>query len=555
VRLRSTLAALLGAAIEPLSAQQAPLFTEITQKVKLDFVHRAGEEGKFALPEIMGGGAAFLDFDNDGDLDIYLVQSGPLPESKRKDRPPNRLFRQEPNGTFTDVTAEAGLGDTGYGTGVAVGDIDNDGFVDVYVGNYGPDALYRNKGNGRFENITAAAGISERQWTSSVAFCDYDLDGHLDIYVVHYVKNDAAKSCVRKDGAPDYCSPQAYSYEADTLYHNDGGGRFTDASQRSGIGRTQAPGLGVVCADFTGDGLPDFYVANDGEANQLWENQGNGTFVDRAILMGAAFDGFGRPEASMGVALGDIDGDADLDLFMTHLPNQGNTLYLNDGKTGFEDMSSARGVEAPSLKHTGFGTAFLDVDHDGDLDLIGVNGRVAWAAPLPGASAGEYWNPFAEPNFLLENDGRGKFREITDRSGAFGKQVEVSRALALGDVDADGDLDVLITNTGGPARLFRNDAAKKGRWLMVRALEGKRDAHGAMVTVTAGGKSYLRLADPAYSYFSSNDPRAHFGIPDASRADAIVVRWPGGVEESFAGGALDRVVVLRKGQGRTRSGK
>jgi hypothetical protein len=533
----------------PLSAQEAPLFQEITETAGIGFVHDPGAEGKFALPEIMGAGAAFLDFDGDGDLDIYLVQSGPLPGAKKKERGPDRLYRQDPGGKFVDVTRGSGLGNSGYGSGVAVGDIDNDGLVDLYVGNLGPDVFYRNQGGGKFADVTKSAGIAETAWTASAVFCDYDVDGFLDLYVTHYVKGDPKKACVRKDGAPDYCSPQSYNYESHALYRNDGDRTFTDVSRESGIGGIRAPGLGVLCSDFTGDGLPDFYVANDGEANLLWENQGNGKFTDQAILMGAAFDSYGRPEASMGVAAGDIDGDSDLDLFMTHLQNQTNTLYLNDGKLGFEDVSSARGVAMPSLKYTGFGTAFLDFDHDGDLDLIGVNGRVAWGPPLPGANVGPYWNPFAEPNFLLENDGKGFFREATERSGSFGKELEVSRGLALGDVDSDGDLDVLVTNTAGPARLYRNDAPKKGRWLLVRALEGKRDAHGALVTVVAGGKRYVRLADPGYSYLSSNDPRAHFGIPGASQVDAIVVRWLGGVEERFPGSPLDRVVVLRKGEG------
>jgi hypothetical protein len=540
---------LLAGLAVPLSAQEPPLFHEITEEAGIDFVHDPGAEGKFALPEIMGSGAAFLDFDGDGDLDLYLVQSGPLPGAKNKERAPDRLYRQDPGGKFVDVTRGSGLANSGYGSGVAVGDIDNDGLVDLYVGNLGPDVLYHNQGGGAFADVTRSAGITENAWTASAVFCDYDLDGFLDLYVTHYVKGDPKKACVRNDGAPDYCSPQSYSYQSHVLYRNDGDRTFTDVSKASGIGGIQAPGLGVLCGDFTGDGLPDFYVANDGEANQLWENQGNGTFVDQAILMGAAFDSFGRPEASMGVAAGDIDGDSDLDLFMTHLQNQTNTLYLNDGKLGFEDVSSARGVAVPSLKYTGFGTAFFDFDHDGDLDLIGVNGRVAWGAPLPGANLGDYWNPFAEPNFLLENDGKGFFREATGRSGSFGKELEVSRGLALGDVDSDGDLDALVTNTAGPARLYRNDVPKKGRWLLVRALDGKRDAHGALVTVVAGAKRYVRLADPGYSYLSSNDSRAHFGIPAASQADAILVRWPGGVEERFAGGSLDRVVVLRKGEG------
>ncbi len=543
------LAIVVAGIAAPLSAQEAPLFTDITESAGIQFVHDPGTEGKFALPEIMGSGAAFFDFDSDGDLDVYLVQGGPLPGSKKKERQPDRLYRQDRGGKFADVTRNSGLGNTGYGSGVAVGDIDNDGLVDLYVGNHGPDVLYHNQGGGVFADITTRAGIAEKEWSASAVFCDYDLDGYLDLYVTHYVKGDPNKSCVRKDGAPDYCSPQSYSYDSDVLYRNDGDGTFTDVSRESGIGSVRAPGLGVLCADFTADGLLDFYVANDGEANLLWENQGNGKFLDQAILMGAAFDSFGRAEAGMGVAAGDIEGDGDLDIFVTNLQNQTNTLYINDGKLGFEDASSARGVAAPSLKYTGFGTAFFDFDHDGDLDIIGVNGRVAWGPPLPGAKISEYWNPFAEPNFLLENDGNGHFRDITARSGSFGKEIEVSRGLALGDVDSDGDLDVLVTNTAGPARLYRNDAPKKGRWLLVRALDGKRDAHGAVVTVTAGGKTYLRVADPAYSYLSSNDPRAHFGIPQASRVDAILVRWPGGGEERFPGGPLDRVVVVRNGEG------
>jgi hypothetical protein len=319
-------------------------------------------------------------------------------------------------------------------------------------------------------------------------------------------------------------------------------------SKLSGIGEHRAPGLGVLCSDLTGDGLLDFYVANDGEANLLWENQGDGKFVDSAIIMGAALNAFGRPEASMGVVSGDVDGDGDLDLFMTHLGNETNTLYLNDGEFGFEDASAPRAVGAPSLKYTGFGTAFFDFDHDGDLDIIGVNGRVAWGEPLPGARLGEYWNPFAEPNFLLANDGSGRFRDITGETGSFGSELEVSRALALGDVDGDGDLDVLITNTDGPARLYRNDGATEGDWLIVRALEGKRDAHGAIVTAVVGDKRYVRVADPTYSYFSSGDPRAHFGIPEG-KLDGVIVRWPDGEREEFPGGALDRVLVVEKGAG------
>jgi hypothetical protein len=536
-----------------LLAQEKPLFTEITHQVGLDFVHDPGMEGKYMAPEVMGSGGAFLDYDADGDLDIFLVQAGPLPESTNQKRIPSRLYRQNSDGTFTDVTTDAGLGDAGYGTGVAVGDIDNDGLVDVYIANYGPDALYRNEGDGKFANVTDRAAIVARDtWSSSAAFCDYDRDGFLDLYVTSYVKFDPTKACVTTDGAPDYCSPQSFAYEKDLLYHNNGDGTFTDVSRRAGIQQAEAPGLGVICSDFNLDGLPDFYIANDGEANQIWENQGNGKFVDQAFLMGAALNGFGRPEASMGIDLGDVDADGDLDLFMTHLIDQTNTLYLNDGKWGFEDVSAAVGLGASSLPFTGFGTVFFDYDHDGDLDIAVVNGRVDKNPPMLGAQMGDYWNQYAEPNFLLENDGKGRFRDISDKAGSFASQVEISRGLILGDVDDDGDLDLLVTNTAGPARLFRNDAPKVGRWLLIRAYDAprKRDDHGAIVTVTAAGKNYVRVAHPAFSYLSSNDPRVHFGIVGAKKADEILVRWSDGTKEVFPGVDLDQSIVLEKGHGK-----
>lgn len=539
-------------AIPNADAQDSAFFTEVTEEVGLDFEQDPGTEGYYWAPEVMGSGGAFFDFDGDGDLDIYLLQGGPLPESKSTKRLSNKLFRQNDDGSFEDVTESSGLGNTGYGTGVAIGDVNNDGLVDVYLGNYGPDALYRNKGNGTFEDVTMASGIADNAWTASVTFCDYDADGFLDLYVSRYVKHDATKKCISRSGARDYCSAQSFDYEGDTLYRNDGDGTFTDVSTKTGIATVEAPGLGVLCQDLTGDGLLDFYVANDGEANQLWENAGDGTFRDQAIIMGAALNAFGRPEASMGVAVGDVDGDGDFDLFMTHLINQTNTLYLNDGTWGFEDVTSARGLGASSLEYTGFGTAFVDLDLDGDLDLAVVNGRVDQNPPNPDAKLSDYWNLYAEPNFLLENDGSGKFTEVSEKGGRFTSLVEVSRGLVLGDIDRDGDFDFLVTNLAGRARLFRNDAPRKGRYLMVRAYDPalERDAHGAVVTVSASGKTYVRIADSGYSYLSANEPRAHFGIPGTSRADSIRVRWPDGSEEVFPGVELDQAVTLEKGKGR-----
>lgn len=527
------------------------LFNEVTDEVELDFSQEPGSEGDFLLPQIMGSGGAFLDYDDDGDLDIYLIQAGELPGSNRSNPLPNRLFRQEADGTFTDVTAESGLGDTGYGMGVAVGDIDNDGFVDIYVTNYGPDALYHNDGNGRFTDVTAGSPMSAEAWSASAVFCDYDRDGFLDLYVTHYVTYDPTNQCRNADGSLEYCSPQVFPGASDVLYHNNGDGTFRDVSLEAGIKGVSAPGLGVVCSDFNGDGLPDFYVANDGEANQLWQNRGNGKFVDGAILAGVALNAFGKAEAGMGVAAGDMDGDGDLDLFLTHLTHQTNTLYRNDGDLGFQDWSAPAGLGVSSLSWTGFGTGFLDYDHDGDLDIAVVNGRVQRHPTVTGARLGRYWNPYAEPNLLLRNEGNGRFSDGCTLAETFCSQVEVSRGLAVGDADNDGDLDMLLTSTAGRARLFRNDAPKNGHWLIVRAFDPAlgRDAYGAVVTVVADGKAYVREADPGFSYLSSNDPRAHFGISGADTIERIVVRWPDGANEIFPGVGFDQSIVLKKGRG------
>ena len=447
-------------------------FTEITESSGIAFRHDPLEEGKYLLPEITGSGAALVDYDGDGDLDIYLVQSGGRG---------NKLFRQDAKGAFTDVTSEAGVGDTGYGMGVAVGDFDNDGDVDFYVTNDGPDVLYRNLGNGRFEDATRELGITGDAWSASATFCDQDGDGFLDLYVTQYVSYDAQKACTHSDGSADYCSPQVFPAASDKLYRNEGGRRFTDISGPSGIRGMRAPGLGVLCADLNDDGRLDFYVANDGEANQLWLNEGGGRFFDEALLLGVALDPAGQPEAGMGITAGDVDADGDLDLFVTHVINQTNTLYINDGELGYEDRTTASGLAASSLAMTGFGTGFFDFNHDGELDLAIANGRVQRHPPLPGASLSAYWNVYAEPNQLLVNDGAIRFRDVTSAAGDFGAPVEVSRALVFGDIDEDGDLDLLVTNTASRVRLYRNDASKVGGWLLVRAFdpERKRDAHSA----------------------------------------------------------------------------
>jgi hypothetical protein len=521
------------------------LFADVTDRIGLDFRHDPELSGRYRLPEIVGPGAALFDHDGDGDLDLYLTQGGPAGGAA------NRLFRQDDDGGFTDATAESGLGDAGRGMGVAAGDVDNDGDLDLFVANFGPDALYVNQGGGRFVEAAREAGLDGGGFATSAVFCDYDRDGYLDLYVTHYVADDPDVTCQGRDGAIDFCGPSAFAGEPDRLYRNRGDGTFADASREAGVASVAAPGLGVVCQDLDGDGWMDFYVANDGVANQLWHNRGNGRFEDLALVSGTALNAFGEAEAGMGVTLGDADGDGQLDIFLTHLDKETNTLYRNEGGSMFSDRTSMTGLASPGRAMTGFGTAFLDYDHDGALDLAVVNGAVYRALGPIGTSLEAYERTLGQENLLLRNMGEGRFEDVSASAPAFTSRREVGRGLAVGDVDEDGDLDLLVANAGGSARLFRNQAPKVGHWLMVRAYDPalSRDAHGAVVTVTAGGKEYVRIANPGYGYLSSHDPRAHFGLPPDAAPEEIRVRWPDGVLERFPGGETNRHLTLRKGAG------
>ena len=536
-------------------------FVEITREAGLEFVHEGGATGEYFLPEIMGPGAALFDYDNDGDLDIYLVNGNRrLPERVLALEPVNRLYRQDPDGRFVDVTDASGLGDGGYGMGVAIGDIDNDGDADVYVTNFGPDQLYRNRGDGTFENITAAASIDVLGWSCSAAFFDYDLDGYLDLYVTQYVEFDARLKCPDHAGRPGYCGPKAFAPTFDVLLRNNGDPAvpgFSDVSDEAGITKVSpGAGLGVVCEDFNLDGWPDVYVANDAYANHLWVNQGNGTFVDDALIVGAAFNVHGLAEAGMGIVTADFDNDNDLDLFLTHLNVESNTFYQNlGGGSGFIDVSAGSGLASSSRLFTGFGVAAFDVEFDGDLDIAVVNGRVVRGDPRPEADAPPPWDTLVEPNLFYLNDGGGRFRLIDQMTASFCRRTELTRGLATGDIDGDGDVDMLINNAVGPARLYRNQAPRQGHWLIVRAFDPglNRDAIGAQVTVVCGDRRFLRTITRAGSYASSSDPRAHFGLGHATRVDAIEVRWPGGMLERHRIDGVDRVVELARGQGERQS--
>ena len=533
----------------PSSPRSRPLLREVTAEVGLDATPVEWPPGRYQIPEISAGGIALLDHDGDGDLDIYQIRH-PAPDHPRGPAP-NRLYRQENGGRFTPVPGAAGLDDDGYGSGVAVGDIDGDGDPDVYVTNVGADVLYLSDGDGTFANRTAAAGIRGDAWSTAASFLDHDRDGDLDLYVCHYLVDDPSRVCrLSLEEARDYCGPARYQGVADTLYRNNGDGTFSDVTAAAGIKQAR-PGFGVVCLDLTGDGWVDIYVANDKQPNQLHVNQGNGTFVDEAMQRGVALNGAGNAEASMGVAVGDVNSDGVLDLFMTHLVDETNTLYLGSkGANTFFDKSASSGLGGPSVQFTGWGCGFVDLEHDGDLDVVTVNGRVARGPVHPDADAGSFWNDYAEPNQVFLNDGAGQFKVASHLGGSFTSRVEASRSLAFGDLDRDGDVDLVASDVAGSLRVFLNDAPPtEHHWLGIRAVTGRRDALGALVTIEAGGQRQVRPIISSLSFACANEPVARFGLGTAGTVDRIEVLWPDGKIERFAPPGVDGLVTLRQGEG------
>ncbi|MFO0844111.1 MAG: CRTAC1 family protein [Gemmataceae bacterium] len=532
-------------------------FADVSAEVGLDFRHDAGPTAGYRLPQVIGSGGAFLDVDNDGRLDVYLVQNaGPKSQSR------NKLFRQKADGRFEDVSATSGLDIAGYGMGVAVGDIDNDGWVDVYVSQYGGGRLFRNRGaaDGRwlgFEEVTRAAGVEQPRWGTSCSFFDYDRDGWLDLVVVNYVDYDPSHGCSSAGGKPDYCHPMLFPGTSLRLFRNlgrDAAGRwrgFEDVTVRAGV-TAPGPGLGVLCADLDGDGWPDILVANDAKPNHLWLNQKNGTFVEDALVRGLAISGVGRPQGNMGIAYGDADGDGLADVFITHLTEESHTLWRQGPRGLFQDVTARAHLASPRWRGTGFGTIFADFDHDGQLDLAIVNGRVSRGPPQSAPGLGEFWHPYAERNRLFANEGGGRFRDVSPANPAFSGTPAVSRGLIWGDVDNDGAIDLLVTAVAGPARLYRNVAEKRGRWLMVRAVDPalKRDAHGARVTARAGGRRWVSEVCPGQGYLTSGDQRVHFGLGEVKAIDELRIDWPDGLAETFPAPRLDGLVTVHRGLGR-----
>jgi hypothetical protein len=551
-----------------------PAFRDVAAETGLRFQHFTGATGQFYLPEIMGSGVALIDYDGDGDLDIFVVQGTVLEAGKSPaearfppaagSKPGNRLFRNMLKETgklqFVDVTEEAGLAYTGYGMGVAVGDYNNDGYPDLLVTNFGSNILYRNNGNGTFTNVTKEAGVEDAGWSTSAAFVDYDRDGLLDLYVAHYldftVKGNT--ECSDATGQRDYCAPSAYKAVRHRLYRNLGNGKFQDVTQSAGIGAAIGPGLGVTCADFNGDGWPDIYVANDGAANLLWLNNGNGTFRETALLSGAAYSADGVARAGMGVTAGDFDGSGNESVFVTNLTREGATLYRNNNNnrardtfgnnrnSDFSDATAQFGLYQPTFPFTGFGVAWFDYDNDGRPDLFIANGGVTSMESLRGEPY-----PFHQRNLLLHNEA-SRFRDVSGEAGPPFALSEVGRGAAFGDVDNDGRIDIVVSNNNGPLRLLLNETQPRGHWLEVRlqGVKSNRDGIGARVGALRPGQTTLwRRASTDGSYLSASDVRVHFGLGDL-RKTILVVQWPDGLSEKWEDVQGDALITLREGTGK-----
>ena len=545
------------------TAQAADWFVDRAKEAGLDFVHVNGMSGQFYMPEVIGSGVALFDYDQDGDLDVYLVQGQPLgpgaPASRGGTPLTDRLYRNdlrvEADGTrrlhFTDVTAQSGIDARGYGMGVAVGDIDNDGRPDLYLTKFdAPNQLFHNNGNGTFTDISKKSGTDSRSWSVSAAFVDIDLDGWLDLYVGHYLRYtlEGNTRCMSPSGATDYCTPDSYQPLPDRLYRNRHDGTFEDVCARSQIARAFGPALGVSTADFDGDGWMDIYVANDGKENQLWVNRRDGTFENRALLAGVALPLTGKAEASMGVDAGDLDDDGDDDLVVTELTGEGTNVFVNDGAGVFEDASTRSGIGPASTGLTGFGTAWFDYDNDGRLDLLAVNGAVQVIEAL--RQARDLF-PVHQRRILFHNAGGGRFDDVTAKAGAAFALSEVGRGAAFGDVDNDGDVDVIVANNNGPVRLLVNQATAGPHWLGLRlAGPGGRDQVGARVRVTTAGAVRYRRARADGSYASSNDPRVHVGLGATAAPSDVAVQWPDGRRETFTAVPADRYTTLTEGTGR-----
>jgi len=522
-------------------------FENIAVQAGLDFTHINGASPEKHMVETMGSGGLFFDYDNDGWLDIFLVDGGSLTARDVMARARNRLYHNRGNGTFEDVTASSGIAHTQYGMGACAADYDNDGYVDLYVTNAGPNALYHNTGHGTFTDVTRSAGVGSSSLGTSCAFADVDNDGFVDLFVTNYVDLSVERRC-GDSRTRAYCRPELYKGLPYVLYHNNGNGTFTDITREAGVYTTAGKGLGVVFGDYDDDGWVDFFVANDLAPNFLFHNTGRGHFRDVGLLAGVAVASDGKARAGMGVDFGDYDGDGKLDVVVTNFMLEAHNLFRNLGNGLFADATYESGLGVPTLPFVGFGVSFLDYDNDGRLDLAIANGHVLDNA--------EHFSPnatYAQRNLLFHNEGGGRLKEVGRSAGPGFALEKVHRGLAVGDIDNDGNLDLLITNNGQAVDLLRNAGGDRGNSLLVKLVGKKsnRDAIGARLRVTAGGSTQIREVKAGSSYLSQSDVRVHVGVGAATVIDRIDIRWPAGESEVVRNVAANQRITIVEGEGIT----
>jgi len=531
---------LAALAAGPAGAGDCPVqFTDVAEQAGIRFTHDRGSTPEHHLPEMVGAGLAWLDYDNDGWMDLFVVQGGPFPAAGSP-RSADRLYRNNGNGTFTDVTEKAGLSDRAYGIGTAAADYDNDGFVDLYVTNYGGGTLYHNNGNGTFTDVTAKARVTGPRIGTALAWGDIDGDGYLDLLITQYADDRKDKDLFcgdRATGVRDYCPPIMYDGTLNTLYRNNGDGTFTDITRDAGLGKALGKGLGVLFVDFDLDGKPDIYIANDEMMNYLFHNLGGGKFEDITVTSGTGFGLEGNPQGSMGVDAGDLDGDGLPDIVVANFEGETNEYYRNLGSGIFEDLSVTSGFGPPTLPYVKFGLNLLDVENDGDLDAFMANGHIYDRPTRQGASA-------AQKPMLMWNDGTGRFRSRP--CGTAFDRALVGRGSAVADYDNDGDPDVVVSNSAGPLQLLRNNG-EHGHWLGVQLVGRRSNRQGIgarLVAETPGGKKITRFVQAGSSYLSSSDPRVLFGLGAETSVRKLTIYWPSGkvqVAENLAAGKYVKI--------------
>ena len=535
-----------GPLIPPVSADTNIQFVDVTQEAGIHWKHVDGRSGQKYFMETLGSGAAFFDYDADGDPDLYFVNGAPLPGYVSQEIPTNCLYRNNGDGTFTDVTEKAGVGDTGYGHGCAVGDYNNDGQLDLYVTNYGTNRLYRNNGDGTFAEVAESVGVTEPRWSTSCAFADYDRDGNLDLYVVNYIVFDINENpwCgLREKGIRAYCEPDNFIAQSDTLYRNNGDGTFTDVTKTAGIYNTTGKGLGVVWADYNNDGAADIYVANDSTENLFYRNNGDGTFEEVGFMVGVALSENGAAENGMGTTFGDWNNDGWFDLTVTNYAQQTNTLYHNDADGFFTDATTTTKTAQRTYPYLGWATAFIDYDNDGYQDLFVANGHLHENLAELGQEG-----TYGQRNLLFRNNSNGTFTEISETLGPGMKLTDVSRGATFADYDLDGDIDIVVTNSNTAPRLLRNDGGNRKNWLQIRltATNGSTDAIGARVKITTGTLTQTREVRSGDGYLSQQDLTLHFGIGDSEQVDSIEVQWQTGAKQLIGSVPANQVLSLEE---------